>query len=63
MNPKTTQTAKKILRSIPPRAIEAGAAIVLGKALKGNRKATGLVTAIGVIAISHYIVEWASKED
>lgn len=62
MNTKTTNLAKNVLRHVPSRAIEAVAAVVIGKALKGNRKVTGLVTAIGVIAISHYVVEWASKD-
>jgi hypothetical protein len=62
MNAKTTKIAKKILRQVPPRAIEAGTALVIGKALKGKRRTTQVVTAIGVIAISHYIVEWASRD-
>lgn len=62
MNTTTIKVAKKVLRQVPPRAIEAGAALMIGKALKGNRKATSIVTGIGVLALAHYIIEWASKD-
>lgn len=62
MNAKTTTIAKKLIRKVPNRAIEAAAALVIGKAFKGNRRATGIVTGIGVVALAHYVIEWASKD-
>ena len=62
MNAKTAKTVKQALRQVPPRAIEAGAAIVIAKAFKQNRKATGLLAGVGVIVLAHYVSEWASKD-
>lgn len=62
MNAKTTKTVKKVLRQVPPRAIEAGAALVIAKAFKQNRKATGLLVGVGVAAIAHYVIDWATKD-
>jgi uncharacterized membrane protein len=62
MNAKTTKTVKKVLRQVPPRAIEAGAALVIGKAFKSNRKVTGIIVGAGVVVLAHYVAEWASKD-
>jgi hypothetical protein len=62
MNAKTVTTVKKALRKVPNKAVEAGAALVVGKALKGSNVATKVVAAIAVITISHYVIEWAAKD-
>lgn len=62
MNAKTVTVAKQALRKVPNKAIEAGAALVVGKTLKGNKKTTKVVAAIAVIVLTHYIIEWASKD-
>lgn len=62
MNAKTTKTVKKVLRQVPPRAIEAGTALVIGRAFKNNRKVAGLLAGAGVVVLAHYVSEWASKD-
>jgi hypothetical protein len=62
MNAKAVTNAKQALRKVPNKAIEAGTALVVGKVLKGSKVTTKVVAAIAVIVISHYVIEWASKD-
>lgn len=65
MNTKTVNKvateAKKVIRHIPPRAVEAGTALIIGKALKGSKRGTHLMASVGALVAAHYIYEWAKN--
>lgn len=62
MNSKHVDTAKKIVRKVPTRAIESGAVLLIGKALGGKRKLPAIAGTLAAIVITHYIVEWATED-
>lgn len=60
---KVATEAKKVIRHIPPRAVEAGTALMIGKAMKGSKKGTHLMASIGALVAAHYIYEWAKNSN
>lgn len=63
MNANVTKVAKKVLKKVPTRAIDAGAALVFRKAFAKNpAKTLRVVSTLAVIVLGHTILEWASKD-
>lgn len=58
---KAAKEVKKLIRHLPPHTVEAGAALVIGEALRGKKRATHLATSIGALVAAHYILKWAKS--
>lgn len=66
LNNKTLNTTKRVLKKtlnkLPDRAIEAGTALAVTKALGSNRRTATFVSTITVLVLTHVIIEWAKTE-